>query len=152
MGSVVHREIKPPLTSPTSIVALVMLFVVVGVLYRRFALNLRGFDQLPRMPNIFASCGAGIARLRDMLEDAFSRRSDPYDRYGSAWSGWGRGGRVGFDRVPASFEEAESILGPDGDETPRQSLEDGHGASNPWSGHNGQARPAGMDNEGVIRL
>jgi len=134
------------------ILGLLLFYVIVGVLYRRFVLQLRGFEQLPRfsLPHI----GDFLRFCRDALDDMWSRRSDPFDRYGSAWPGWrsrsSGGGGYGYEHVPARQEEEEAILG-DEDESPLD--EHGEDGANPWGGNNGNGRPlVGMDRQGVIRL
>jgi hypothetical protein len=99
--------------------SIAILYIIVGICYRRYALNLRGADVLPRfglssIREVFEFC-------KDALEDLFQRRSDPFDRYGSAWSGWrtqssgreprGNAGYTGYRNVPSHRDEEEAILG-----------------------------------------
>jgi hypothetical protein len=85
----------------------------------------------------------------------FQRRSDPFDRYGSAWSGWRTnstgqsargGGTYGYDTVPATRDEESAILGEDSDEdedappTPVQGARPG-AAANPGARPGAAAHP-----------
>jgi hypothetical protein len=141
---------------------------------------LRGLDVIPRLG--VSSIRETFDFCKDALEDLFHRRSDPFDRYGSAWPGWRTGsgsgprggGRYGYDTVPATRDEEEAILGEDSEDdeeeeqrpaAPRPPQGPQPAGPSPW---NDQANvpqqtqsnaaaptrqpPAGMDSSGVIKL
>lgn len=108
-----------------------MLYVIVGVLYRRFALGYRGFAQFPRTSLIPFSALPSFANLLDWLQDIRDHlrggardlwpRSSANARRPRA-SNWGRR-NDGF--APLAREEREAMFhdGPDAPDA-RFSLED----------------------------
>ena len=102
-----------------------------GVLYRRFALGYRGFDQFPRIslfplsafPHSFADVQDWFRDIRDHLRggarDIWPRSTV---NTGPQSGGWGRR-RDGFSPLAREEEEAMFRDGPDGPDA-RFSLED----------------------------
>ncbi|KAI0059426.1 mannose 6-phosphate receptor domain-containing protein [Artomyces pyxidatus] len=134
-----------------SIIAIIglMLYVVGGTLYNRYVLQLRGFDQLPRI-SIFS-----FTDTLDYLQgfcDRFSG-SRAHSRHDTSRSWSGRGGMAprDFERLPVLPEEEEAMVG-GGDENGYSSHEEeGVGASGrPVSAEQPQAKAG--DTPGTIRL
>jgi len=150
------------------IIILGMLYIVIMTLYNRYALHLRGFDQIPNPPTL-------LTRVFASIGDCFSSLSSGEGRSGGLnptshhWGGGGRsrGGRgrdlgLGGSRFGSGArrvdEEEEAMLGGEGDVEEEEDaavvgiagddLGDG-GSGNAW----GRARGAGgIDSAGVIRL
>ena len=125
-----------------STIGVVLLFLIFSVAYNRYALNQRGFSQLPHMP--FSSSSAFDAFL-DTFYDMCDRIGFTRNRWASdhSWRGFSSGSE--FERPPTSHEEAQSMLN------------SGHGRhsdeENEDAGDDNVApRPTGMDDHGVIRL
>jgi hypothetical protein len=100
----------PPRSHYRSFLGIGLLYFLVGIWYRKYVLHLRGSAIFPRLGA--SSVRETFAFCKDALEDLFQRRSDPFDRYGSAWSGWRTGERAGagYDAVPATRDEEEGFL------------------------------------------
>ena len=129
------------------------LYIVVGTLYNRYVLELRGMDQIPRIS--FCSFGDTVEFIRDCAGRVKDRSSDAWHsrNWGAQdWSrggSWGGSGRQGYSGLRATPEESETMLGgPPGflDEQDDEDEETGHGSGE------GHARPSGMDTNGIIRL
>lgn len=147
----------------------VVLYVIIGILYRRLTLGHRGLDQFPSIPFLSISKSQELASnlldwLRDLRDhfrggaaDLWPRSSASSSSYRSR-SQWGSGRNRGF--APLAREEEEAMMyqdngGPDGpdprfsleedDMNGAQELEDAAPVPPPKNGH-------GDDREGVIRL
>lgn len=110
---------------------LVMLYLVGGTLYRRYVLQLRGFDQIPRVS--FFSFTDTLERIQSVRDRFAGQRS------------WNNG-----ERLPALPEEEEANLGSESDEQSH-----GHSFSNDAARESD--RQAGIlgsdvDTHGIIRL
>ncbi|EPQ60276.1 mannose 6-phosphate receptor domain-containing protein [Gloeophyllum trabeum ATCC 11539] len=101
---------------------LMMGYLVAGTLYRRFVLNLRGFDQVPRIS--FFSL-TDTLELCSKVTDLVLPRPAPYsgpnsfNHQHSAWNAGPRnGGRpsAGYERLAASDEERQGMLHGDEDD------------------------------------
>jgi len=112
-------------------------YIVVGTIYRRYVLNLRGFDQLPRI-SIF-SFSDSLSFCRGLGERFKSRSAAP-----PSFGAWGRN-RGGFQQLPTNYDEQESMLNGG-----RYSLDDDDEEAT--AGENGANHPPNMDSQGVIRL
>lgn len=150
-----------------------MLYFVGGTLYRRYVLNIRGFDQLPRF-SLF-SLGDTIEFVQNVCDRFItSSRSqswttNDYNHHTSYQSGRRQRGSV--DRLPTLPEEEESLIGGDHENDPAHT--DGHHAPPPQQvqptpapqiqvqqgtpdlglGHanDGDAQPHAADTQNVIR-
>lgn len=123
-----------------SALVLVMLYLVGGTLYRRYVLQQRGFDQIPRV---------SFFSLTDTLERIQSVRDRFAGQRARSWNNGDRSG-PGFERLPSLPEEEEAILG---SESHGQSH--GHSFSDDAARESdGQAGILGsdVDTHGVIRL
>ncbi|CDO73171.1 hypothetical protein BN946_scf185007.g226 [Trametes cinnabarina] len=127
------------------------LYIIGGTLYNRYVLELQGFEQIPRFS--FFSFTDTVEFFRDCLARVKHRSSDAWHTRslgGRGWSSggsWGSFGRHGYGGLGASPDEAEGMLGgPPGflDEEDEDEEAPRHSAEN--------ARPSGMDSNGVIRL
>jgi cation-dependent mannose-6-phosphate receptor len=134
-----------------------MVYIVFMTLYNRYALHLRGFDQIPTPP-------PRLARVFSAIGDCFSSLYSSAERRGlnptsHHWGG-GRGRGVGDNGLGvggsrfgsgARREEEEAMLG--GEELD-DDIGDDLGDVNPWRKDQGtQAQGAGgVDSAGVIRL
>jgi len=134
-----------------------MVYIVFMTLYNRYALHLRGFDQIPtpppRLARVFSAIGDCFSSLYSSAERrGFKPDLAPLGRRTGAWcgdSGLGVGGsRFGSG---ARREEEEAMLG--GEELD-DDVGDDLGDVNPWRKDQGtQAQGAGgVDSAGVIRL
>ncbi|KZT72916.1 mannose 6-phosphate receptor domain-containing protein [Daedalea quercina L-15889] len=113
---------------------LLMLYILVGTFYNRYVLELRGFDQIPRISF------AGIAEFARSCVDRLKPSS--WHTGGGGWTRRTRGAYRGL-----TGEEGGLMAGPPGflDE---QDEEESHAAA---AGEH-STRPAEMDSDGVIRL
>lgn len=118
------------------VIGVFLLYLVFSVTYNRFALNRRGFSQLPRTP---FSSSSSFGTFLDYFHDTCDRMGFTRDQWAGdhSWPGFSRGDN--FERLPTSHEEAQSMLN-SGDEQ-RHSDED-------EEYHN---IPSRMDAHGVIQ-
>ncbi|CAL1694206.1 unnamed protein product [Somion occarium] len=123
---------------------LFMLYIIVGLLYNRFVLDLRGFDQIPRYSLI--SFSDVVQFFRNCIDRVKSRTPD-FGGGGGVNGSWGRSGSD-YRGLAASGEEGASMLGgPPGFLDEEDEGEENIHGSDPESG-----RPQGVDSNGVIRL
>ncbi|TFK56829.1 mannose 6-phosphate receptor domain-containing protein [Heliocybe sulcata] len=105
-----------------------MLYIVGGTLYNRYVLNLRGFDQLPRI-SLFSL--TDTLELCNRITDRVLPRPAPYsnsfNHQPRAWNTGPRNGSrqgSGYERLAASDDERQGMLNEeeedDGDHTPVQ--------------------------------
>ncbi|KAF8514281.1 mannose-6-phosphate receptor binding domain-containing protein [Gautieria morchelliformis] len=114
-------------------VALILLlsYIVAGVLYRRFALGYRGFDQFPRislipisaLPHSFADILDWFRDIRDHIRGGASDLWPRSNVNGGPHSGGWTRRHDGFSALAREEEEAMFRDGPDGPD-PRFSVED----------------------------
>lgn len=119
-----------------------MLYIIVGTFYKRYVLELRGFDQIPRIS--LMSFSDTIEFLRAWV-DRFKHR------YPGAWGAsggdsWRRGNSNGYGGL--GDEEEPMMHGPPGflDEQDEEDPHEQDGRVNETP------KPAGIDTNGVIRL
>lgn len=151
-----------------------MLYFVGGTLYRRYVLNIRGFDQLPRF-SLF-SLGDTIEFVQNVCDRFItSSRSqswtNDYNHHTSYQSGRRQRGSV--DRLPTLREEEEALVSGDHDLNDHGHTE-GHHAPPPQQtqpppahqiqvqqgtpdlgldhANEGDAQPHEMDTQNAIRL
>lgn len=168
----INSEIAGHSHVANSAIILMMLYFVGGTLYRRYVLNIRGFDQLPRF-SLF-SLGDTIEFVQNVCDRFItSSRSqswtNDYNHHTSYQSGRRQRGSV--DRLPTLPEEEESLIG--GDHENDHAHAEGHRAPPPQQvqptptpqtqvqqgtpdlglGHanDGDAQPHPMDTQNVIR-
>ncbi|TFY68602.1 hypothetical protein EVJ58_g918 [Rhodofomes roseus] len=113
---------------------LLMLYILVGTFYNRYVLELRGFDQIPRI-----SFGGTIEFLRRCVDEL-----KPSSWHAGA-GGWTRQQRGGYSGL--TEEEGGLMAGPPGFLDEQDEEESTAPAADGYS-----TRPAGMDSDGVIRL
>ncbi|OBZ68375.1 hypothetical protein A0H81_11620 [Grifola frondosa] len=141
-----------------SILALIIaiifiLYMIVGILYNRYVLELRGFDQIPRysffsFSDTVALVRGFVDRVRERSSDAWHSRSGSMGNWGNS-SSWGSRSGRGYHGLAASRDEETAIMaGPPGflDEQDDEEMD-----AQPRNEH-GTANPEGMDSNGVIRL
>ena len=128
---------------------LFMLYIIVGLLYNRYVLELRGFDQIPRYSLI--SFSDTMEFFRDCIDRVKSRASGSFHFGGGSGGGmsrsWGGSGS-GYRGLAGSREEQTSMLGgPPGFLDEEDEEEENADRNDPERG-----RVEGMDSNGVIRL
>jgi len=106
-------------------------------------LNQQGFDQVPSLP---FSSSFSLGRVFEFFHDTCDRMGFTRDNWANEhnWRGFSSGG---FDRLPTSHEEAQSMLRNSGEA--RYSVDDEEEDDHET---NAPKLPSGMDSEGVIRL
>lgn len=90
------------------VIGVFLLYLVFSVVYNRFALNRRGFSQLPQTP--FSSPSSPVATFLDYFHDLCDRVGFTRDRWASDHSWPGFANRDHFERLPTSHEEAQGML------------------------------------------
>ena len=117
-----------------SFMVIFVFYVVGGVLYNRYVLDRRGFDQIPRLS--FFSCTAALDYCSDLSDRLLGSRARRWhERTGGSWpSSQAWGSHRGFERLSTLPEEAEPMtLGRDseeqstGDERGSRDIETGEG-------------------------
>lgn len=102
------------------------------------------------MPSVPFSSSVSAGGIFDFFHDTCDRMGFTRDRGAGehSWQGFSRGGGGGFERLPTDHNEAQTMLGSDGER--RYSLEEDD-EEDPETETLGP-KPAGMDSEGIIRL
>lgn len=123
-----------------------MLYIILGLLYNRYVLELRGFDQIPRYSLI--SFSDTMEFFRSCIDRVKSRASDSFHYSGGGMSrSWGGSGS-GYRGLAGSREEQTSMLGgPPGFLDEEDEEEEATDGNDPERG-----QTQGMDSDGVIRL
>ncbi|TFY80586.1 hypothetical protein EWM64_g3419, partial [Hericium alpestre] len=90
------------------LIIVLMLGLVGGTLYRRYVLQLRGFEQIPRIS--FFSFTDTLNALQTCGDRLLGRRGEAWHENSQSWTARGTGRGRGFDRLPTLPEEEEAIM------------------------------------------
>jgi hypothetical protein len=139
-----------------------MLYIVFRTLYNRYALHLRGFDQIPTLPHQLTHFFSGIGDCFSSVSSKFGSSQHGLNPTSHHWGGRSGTGardlasRIGGSRFGSgSREEEETMLAEEEGE-----LEDGihggdlgdiSGGGNPWGLHRGASGPR-VDSARGVRL
>lgn len=88
------------------------LYMVGGILYNRYVLELEGLEQVPRFSSI--SFSDTLQFFRGCLERVQERSSDAWHSRsfgGSSHGSWGSSGGHGYHGVGGTADEAQTMLG-----------------------------------------